>query len=155
MLIAFNLFQTVGFYGFNNWVPSFLIKQGIAVTASLGYTFVIAIAAPFGPLMPPCSATAWSANGPSWAARCASPGFGLIFGQAREAVPLIVFGVLVTLSNNIMSFSFHAYQAELYPTRNPRHGRGFVYSFSGSRPCSAPSSSRSSSTVSGWPACSR
>src|SRR6185312_4420366 len=51
MLIAFNLFQTVGFYGFSNWVPSFLIKQGIAVTASLGYTFVIAIAAPFGPLL--------------------------------------------------------------------------------------------------------
>ena len=51
MLIVFNLFQTVGFYGFANWVPTFLIKQGIAVTASLGYTFVIAIAAPFGPLL--------------------------------------------------------------------------------------------------------
>ena len=26
---VFNVFQTVGFYGFNNWVPSLLVKQGI------------------------------------------------------------------------------------------------------------------------------
>ena len=51
MLIVFNLFQTVGFYGFNNWVPTFLISQGIEVTKSLGYTFIIALAAPVGPLL--------------------------------------------------------------------------------------------------------
>src|SRR6202044_2712774 len=51
MLIVFNLFQTMGFYGFSNWVPTFLIHQGIEVTTSLGYTFAIAIAAPFGPLL--------------------------------------------------------------------------------------------------------
>ena len=51
MLVVFNLFQTVGFYGFSNWVPTLLMKQGVAFTASLEYTFVIAIAAPFGPLL--------------------------------------------------------------------------------------------------------
>jgi putative MFS transporter len=51
MLIAFHLFQTVGFYGFSNWVPTLLIQRGIAVTSSLRYTFIIAIAAPFGPLL--------------------------------------------------------------------------------------------------------
>src|SRR5215467_3416175 len=50
MLVIFNLFQTVGFYGFANWVPTLLIERGIAVTNSLQYTFIIAIAAPFGPL---------------------------------------------------------------------------------------------------------
>jgi len=30
---------------------------------------------------------------------------------------VIVFGLLITPCNNWMSFSFHAYQAELYPTR--------------------------------------
>ena len=49
MLIVFNIFQTVGFYGFANWVPTLLIKQGITTTTSLGYTFIIACAAPFGP----------------------------------------------------------------------------------------------------------
>ena len=50
MLIVFHLFQTVGFYGFSNWVPTLLIDSGIAITSSLRYTFIIAIAAPFGPL---------------------------------------------------------------------------------------------------------
>ena len=51
MLIIFHLFQTVGFYGFSNWVPTLLVKRGIAITSSLRYTFIIAIAAPFGPLL--------------------------------------------------------------------------------------------------------
>ena len=48
---VFNIFQTVGFYGFANWVPSLLVKQGITVSTSLGYTTVIALAAPVGPLI--------------------------------------------------------------------------------------------------------
>ena len=32
MLVAFQLLQTVGYYGFNNWVPTLLISQGIGVT---------------------------------------------------------------------------------------------------------------------------
>ena len=56
--------------------------------------------------------------------------FGLCFAQMRLPALLILFGALVTLANNIMSFSFHAYQAELYPTRIRAMAVGFVYSFS-------------------------
>ena len=130
MLIVFNLFQTVGFYGFNNWVPSFLISQGIEVTKSLGYTFLIAIAAPFGPLLASLFTDKierkWAITGAAICVAC----FGLAFGSMREAALLILFGALVTLANNIMSFSFHAYQAELYPTRIRALAVGFVYSWS-------------------------
>ena len=51
LMSVFNIFQTIGFYGFNNWVPSLLVKQGITVSTSLGYTTVIALAAPLGPLI--------------------------------------------------------------------------------------------------------
>ena len=34
MMIIFNIFQTVSFYGFLNWVPTLLIKQGITITNS-------------------------------------------------------------------------------------------------------------------------
>ena len=51
MLVIYNLFQTVGYYGFSSWVPTLLISQGIGVTKSLVYTFIIAIAAPIGPLV--------------------------------------------------------------------------------------------------------
>src|SRR5271166_3380433 len=43
LMSVFNIFQTIGFYGFNNWVPSLLVKQGITISTSLGYTTVIAL----------------------------------------------------------------------------------------------------------------
>jgi putative MFS transporter len=43
---------------------------------------------------------------------------------------LILFGVLITGSNNLLSYSYHAYQAELFPTRVRARAVGFVYSFS-------------------------
>ena len=39
-------------------------------------------------------------------------------------------GVALTLAANIMSFSFHAYQQELFPTGIRARAAGFVYSWS-------------------------
>ena len=130
MLIVFNIFQTVGFYGFANWVPSLLIKQGITTTSSLLYTFVIACAAPFGPLLAAAIADKVERKWMIVAAAGSIATFGLLFSQASAALALIGCGVMVTMSSNIMSFSFHSYQAELYPTRIRAVAVGFVYSFS-------------------------
>jgi putative MFS transporter len=130
MLIVFNLFQTVGFYGFSNWVPTLLIARGIAVTSSLRYTFIFAIAAPFGPLLASGLADKVERKWQIVAAAFAIAVSGLIFGQMTSAGLLILFGVLLTLSNNILSCSFHAYQAELYPTRIRALAVGLVYSWS-------------------------
>src|SRR5258708_38683732 len=47
------------------------------------------------------------------------------------AAPVLIgLGMLLTMSNNILSFSFHTYQAELYPTRIRALAVGFVYSWS-------------------------
>jgi putative MFS transporter len=130
MLILFNIFQTVGYYGFANWVPTLLIKQGITVTNSLGYTFIIAIAAPFGPLL--CYGMADRVER-KWLIVSAAFGvalFGLAFSQMTAAAAVILLGIGLTLSNNIMSFSFHSYQTELYPTRIRALAVGFVYSWS-------------------------
>jgi putative MFS transporter len=56
--------------------------------------------------------------------------FGLLFSQVAAAPLLIFCGVMLTISSNIMSFAFHSYQAELYPTRIRAVAVGFVYSFS-------------------------
>jgi putative MFS transporter len=130
MLVIFNLFQTVGYYGFSNWVPTLLVSQGIGVTRSLGYTFVIAIAAPFGPLLAYALTDRIERKWLIVAASLCVALFGLVFASMRSAAGLILFGVAVTLANNILSFSFHAYQAELYPTRIRALGVGFVYSWS-------------------------
>jgi putative MFS transporter len=130
MMIIFNLFQTVGYYGFSNWVPTLLIGRGIAVTSSLRYTFLIAIAAPFGPLLASGIADKVERK---WQIVLAAFGiafFGVLFGQLSVVPLLIVLGVLVTLSANVLSFSSHVYQAELYPTRIRAMAVGFTYSWS-------------------------
>ena len=130
MLIVFQLFQTVGFYGFSNWVPTLLIGRGIAITSSLRYTFLIAIAAPIGPLLASAIADKIERK---WQIVLAAFGiafFGVLFGQLNIVPLLIMLGVLVTLSANILSFSSHAYQAELYPTRIRAMAVGFTYSWS-------------------------
>ena len=130
MLAIFNLCQTIGFYGFANWVPTFLISKGITVTKSLEYSLIIAFANPIAPFIGQIFAEkierkwqiVWSALGIAV--------FGLCFSQQTSLPGVVTFGVLVTLSANFMSFAFHAYQAELYPTHIRAQGVGFVYSWS-------------------------
>jgi putative MFS transporter len=130
ILSVYNLFLTIGYYGFASWVPTLLISQGITTTRSLEYTFIIALAAPIGPLIGVLFADAidrkWQI---AWAA-VAIAVFGLLFSQQTSAVGVIICGILITLANNWLSFSFHAYQAELYPTRIRAMAVGFVYSWS-------------------------
>ncbi len=130
MLVIFNLFQTIGYYGFSSWVAALLVSQGIEVTKSLGYTFIIAVAAPIGPLVGVYFADRFERKWQiAWAA-IGIAGFGLLFAQQTTAPGVIVCGLLITLSANWLSFSFHAYQAELYPTRIRAQAVGFVYSWS-------------------------
>ena len=130
MLILFNVFQAVGYYGFANWVPTLLIKHGITITHSLQYTFIIAIAAPFAPLLFFGLADRVERKSLIMVSALAVAVFGLIFAQMRSPLAIIGLGVLVTIANNVMSFAFHTYQAELYPTRIRAVAVGFVYSWS-------------------------
>ena len=130
MLILFNLFQAVGYYGFANWAPTLIISRGITITQSLQYTFLIAIASPFGPLAGAVLGDRFERKWALVAAALSVGAFGVAFGQSRVAGVLVLFGVLITLSNNVMSFLYHAYQTELYPTRIRARAVGFVYSWS-------------------------
>ncbi|MBV8795462.1 MAG: MFS transporter, partial [Hyphomicrobiales bacterium] len=130
LMSVFNIFQTVGYYGFNNWVPSLLVKQGITISTSLGYTTVIALAAPIGPLLGFFLGDRVERKWIIVAAAGAILICGLIFGQARSSALIIAMGVGLTLAANIMSFSFHAYQQELFPTGIRARAAGFVYSWS-------------------------
>jgi MFS transporter, putative metabolite:H+ symporter len=130
LMSVFNIFQTIGFYGFSNWVPSLLVKQGITISTSLGYTTVIALAAPVGPLIGFFLGDRFERKWIIVAAAGLILVCGLIFGQTREAALIIAMGVGLTLGANIMSYSFHAYQQELFPTGIRARAAGFVYSWS-------------------------
>src|SRR4030081_2003436 len=46
MLILLNIFQAIGFFGFNNWVPALMESRGASFVKSLQYTFFIATILP-------------------------------------------------------------------------------------------------------------
>jgi putative MFS transporter len=130
MLLALNIFQAMGFYGFSNWVPTLLASQGIGFVKSLQYSAVIAVVYPLTPLL--CTLIADRLER-KWQIVIGAAGtavFGLLFSQQSAPATLVVCGALVTISNIVLSYSYHAYQTELYPTRIRARAVGFVYSFS-------------------------
>jgi putative MFS transporter len=130
MLIVFNFCQAIGYYGFANWVPTLLIGQGITVTKSLLYSFVIAIALPVGPLLAILYADKLQRKWLIVGAALAVIVFGLLFAQMKNTLALIVLGVLISLAGQTISVCYHAYQAELFPTGVRCRANGFVYSAS-------------------------
>jgi putative MFS transporter len=130
MMSIFNIFQTVGFYGFANWVPTLLIKQGITVTNSLLYSSIIAISAPIGPIIGLFIGDKFERKTVIVVTASAIVVCGLLFSQMSAGLLLIAMGVVLTLASNIMSYSFHAYQTELFPTSIRASAVGFVYSWS-------------------------
>jgi putative MFS transporter len=129
-LAVFNFFQTIGFYGFGNWVPKLVSNQGVTIASSLQYSFVIALVYPIGPFLFMSFADRVERKWQIVAAACATALFGLLFALQRGAAGIIVLGIAITLSNNLLSYAYHAYQAEVFPTRIRARAVGFVYAFS-------------------------
>jgi putative MFS transporter len=130
MLSIFNAAQVIGFYGFNSWVPTLLMARGINITHGLEYAFIIAIAQPIGPLLGSFFADAIERRIQIIGGLAAMGLLMAAFAYAAAPAMLILIGVAFTLSANIMSYAYHGYQAELFPTRIRSRAVGFVYSWS-------------------------
>jgi putative MFS transporter len=130
LFMVFNFCQAFGFYGFANWVPTLLVEKGITVTKSLQYSFIVAFAYPIAPLLAASFADRlerkWIICG-ACAAICA---FGIAFSQLEQPALLILCGVLITAANMTMSYAYHAYQTEVFPTSIRARASGLVYSMS-------------------------
>jgi putative MFS transporter len=130
MLSVFNAAQVIGFYGFNSWVPTLLMARGINITHGLKYAFIIALAQPLGPLIGMLFADKIERKHQIMGGLGGMAVLMAAFASARSPVMLIAIGIAFTLSANVMSFAYHGYQAELFPTRIRSRAVGFVYSWS-------------------------
>jgi putative MFS transporter len=130
MLVVFNFCQVIGYYGFANWVPSLLLAQGIGITRSLAYSAVIAIANPIGPLIGMSFADRVDRKWVIVGAALTVAVVGTAFAQFTDPGSLILCGVLITLANNILSYAYHAYQVEVFPTGIRARAGGVAYSSS-------------------------
>ncbi|SFJ68184.1 MFS transporter [Bradyrhizobium sp. cf659] len=130
LFMVFNLCQAFGFYGFANWVPTLLVEKGINVTKSLQYSFIVAVAYPIAPLLASSFADKFERRWIIAGACVAIIIFGMGFAQLTEPALLIACGVLLTASNTTMSYAYHAYQTEVFPTQIRARASGLVYSMS-------------------------
>jgi MFS transporter, putative metabolite:H+ symporter len=130
MLSVFNAAQVIGFYGFNSWLPTLLAARGVDVTRGLEYSFIIAVSQPTGPLIGALFADRVERK-VQIVGGLACMGLAMA-GFARVSSPalLISLGIVFTLAANIMSYAYHGYQAEIFPTRIRSRAVGFVYSWS-------------------------
>lgn len=130
LMVVFNILQAIGFYGFGNWAPSLIAAQGHGVLRSLQYASIIAIAYPLSPLVCAAFADRFERKTQIALAAAGTAVFGLLFALQSAALALIALGVAITFCNNWLSFAYHAYQAEIFPTRIRARAIGFVYSWS-------------------------
>jgi putative MFS transporter len=130
MLMLFNFFQTVGFYGFVAWTPTLLIAKGIHITQSLEYSTIINIAAVIFPLLIMSFADKIERKWHACLSCFAIAAFGIWFAEVDSSWALIALGACLAMAAQWLSYALHNYQAELYPTRIRARGVGFVYSWS-------------------------
>lgn len=130
LFMVFNLCQAFGVYGFANWVPALLVEKGITVTKSLQYSFIIAFAYPIAPLLAATFADTFERKWIICGAAVAIAACGMAFSQFAEPALLILCGVLITASNMTLSYAYHAYQTEVFPTAIRARASGLVYSMS-------------------------
>jgi putative MFS transporter len=130
MMIVFQTLQTVGFYGFGNWAPTFLLKRGFSLLHSLEYTMMIAFVSPIGPLLAAATSDRMERKWTIVVLSILVALFGVGFGHAGTPFTVVAFGALLALANYWFSAAFHAYQAELFPTRIRGTAVGFTYSWS-------------------------
>ncbi len=130
LFMVFNFCQAFGFYGFSNWVPTLLVEKGITVTKSLQYSFIVAFAYPIAPLLAASFADRLERKWIICGACVAIIAFGMAFSQFTDPALLILSGVLLTAANMTMSYAYHAYQTEVFPTAIRARASGLVYSMS-------------------------
>jgi putative MFS transporter len=130
MLVIFHALQTLGFYGFSNWAPTFLVSKGITLIKSLDYTLFIAAMSPIGPVLGALTADRMERKWTLVVLALLVGGLGLTFSFSSSGPEIITTGGLVTISAYWFSAVFHAYQGELFPTKLRATGVGFTYSWS-------------------------
>lgn len=130
MLSVFQFCQTIGVYGFSNWVVILLATRGYTIVTTLGYSFVIALFTPVGGVLAWRLADRFERKWQLVAAAAGIGIFGMIFAVARTAPLLIACGAAITVCNNWLIGIFHTYGSELFPTRIRARGFGFTFGWS-------------------------
>jgi len=127
LLISVWFCQTLGFYGFNAWVPTLLAEQGFSIIRTLEQSSAISIGAVPGAWVASKIADRWERKYLIAAVAVLVGTFGMIYGLSFNTWVIVVFGFLVAMSQQVFAPMLYAYTAECFPTNARNTGAGLSY----------------------------
>jgi MFS transporter, putative metabolite:H+ symporter len=116
VLWVFQIFQSVGYYGFGTLVPIVLAAKGFSVINSLSYVSAVYVGYPVGSAL---SIPLVERLDRRWLIVISAflmAVFGIALGSATAPPLIVAFGLSYTIVSNVFSNAFHIFQAEIFPT---------------------------------------
>lgn len=114
-------------YGFITWLPVFFIKQGLSVTASFGYSLLMALGAPVGSAIGALTADKWGRKPTIIGASLISVVLGIIYPLISDPLLLPAVGFALTVPIYVLvALLFGIYVPELFPTEVRMRASGIV-----------------------------
>jgi putative MFS transporter len=113
-------------YGFIAWVPTFLVKQGMSVVSSLGFTTLMSLGGPVGALIGMWLGDRIGRKRGIIAFSLLAILLGILYPYSSDPMFLSIVGFgLVTVIYILVAFTFALYVPELFPTELRMRGAGF------------------------------
>jgi putative MFS transporter len=127
LLISVWFCQTLGFYGFNAWVPTLLAEQGFSIARTLAQSSAISIGVVPGAWIASMIADRWERKYLIAIVAVLVGTFGMIYGLSFNTWIIVTFGFLVAMTQQVFAPILYAYTAECFPTNARNTGAGLSY----------------------------
>ena len=117
----------VTLYGMISWIPTFLVKQGMSVVSSLGYTTLMSFGGPIGALIGFLLVDRMSRKASMIGASLLTILFGVLYPNMVDQTALTAVGFLLTAAlYYLVAVAYYSYGPELFPTALRLRGGGFA-----------------------------
>lgn len=114
-------------YGFIVWVPTFLIKQGLGMASSLGYSTLMSLGGPAGALIGVLIADRVGRRNGLLAVAALAAVIGWLYGHSSSVEMATLLGFLLfTLTYLMVALGIATYIPELFATENRMRANGIA-----------------------------
>jgi putative MFS transporter len=127
LLVLVWICQTLGFYGFNSWVPTLLTERGFSIVHSLEQTSAMQIGAVPGAWIAAMISDRWERRSLIAIVAVAVATCGMIYGLSSTTATIVVFGFMVAMGQQVFAPLLYAYTPECFPTAVRNTGAGVSY----------------------------
>jgi len=127
LAISVQIGVNVVIYGFIVWVPTFLIKQGLGMASSLGYTTLMSLGGPAGAFLGVLIADRVGRKNGLIAVAVIAAAVGWAYGHSTSVAMATVLGFLLfTLTYLMVALGIATYIPELFATENRMRANGIA-----------------------------